>query len=66
MTQETANMYGLKDRGTVAVGAKADLNVIDFDHLNLRLPKLVFDLPGGARRLIQEADGYVATIVPAK
>jgi len=63
MTQETANMYGLKDRGTVAVGAKADLNVIDFDHLNLRLPKLVFDLPGGARRLIQEADGYVATIV---
>jgi len=63
MTHDTAAMYGLDDRGVVAPGAKADLNVIDFEHLNLRLPKLVFDLPGGARRLIQEADGYLATIV---
>jgi N-acyl-D-aspartate/D-glutamate deacylase len=47
----------------IAPGYKADLNVIDFDGLALKLPELVFDLPGGARRLIQRADGYVATIV---
>jgi N-acyl-D-amino-acid deacylase len=63
MTCETARTYGLADRGIVAPGMKADLNLIDFDRLNLRLPKLVFDLPGGARRLVQEADGYVATFV---
>ncbi|HEV2368797.1 MAG TPA: D-aminoacylase, partial [Acidimicrobiales bacterium] len=40
-----------------------DLNVIDFDRLELELPELVFDLPGGARRLIQRAHGYVATVV---
>jgi len=54
---------GLTDRGVVAEGMRADLNVIDFDRLNLRLPEMVFDLPGGARRLIQQADGYVATVV---
>jgi N-acyl-D-amino-acid deacylase len=63
MTYETAKTYGLDDRGVVAGGAKADLNLIDFEGLRLRLPKLVFDLPGGARRLVQEADGYVATFV---
>jgi N-acyl-D-amino-acid deacylase len=63
MTSETARTYGLQDRGVVAPGAKADLNLIDFERLDLRLPKLVFDLPGGARRLVQEADGYVATFV---
>jgi N-acyl-D-amino-acid deacylase len=63
MTSETARTYGLTDRGVVAAGAKADLNLIDFERLDLRLPKLAFDLPGGARRLVQEADGYVATFV---
>jgi N-acyl-D-amino-acid deacylase len=63
MTYETAQTYGLEDRGVIAAGAKADLNLIDFERLDLRLPKLVFDLPGGARRLVQEAQGYVATFV---
>jgi N-acyl-D-amino-acid deacylase len=44
-------------------GYKADLNVIDFDKLRLDLPYLVNDLPGGAKRLIQKAEGYTATIV---
>jgi len=51
------------DRGVVAPGYRADLNVIDFDALSLALPQLVHDLPGGARRLIQRADGYRATFV---
>ncbi|MDE3203272.1 MAG: amidohydrolase family protein [Acidobacteriota bacterium] len=63
MTLDTARTYGLSDRGVIAAGSKADLNLIDFERLQLRLPKLAFDLPGGARRLIQEADGYVATYV---
>jgi N-acyl-D-aspartate/D-glutamate deacylase len=63
MTSDTARLYGLGDRGVLAPGYKADVNVIDFDRLNLRLPELVFDLPGGARRLVQRADGYVATVV---
>jgi N-acyl-D-amino-acid deacylase len=62
-TGDTARLYGLGDRGVVAPGYKGDLNVIDFDGLSLRLPELVHDLPGGARRLIQRADGYVATVV---
>jgi N-acyl-D-aspartate/D-glutamate deacylase len=63
MTSDTARLYGLGDRGVLAPGYKADVNVIDFDRLNLRLPELVIDLPGGARRLVQRADGYVATVV---
>jgi N-acyl-D-aspartate/D-glutamate deacylase len=62
MTHDTAQLYGLGDRGVVAPGYKADLNLVDFDHLNLRLPEMVHDLPGGARRLIQRADGWRATI----
>ena len=53
---------GLMDRGLIAVGYKADVNVIDFDRLQLRPPHMIYDLPSGARRLMQEADGYVATI----
>jgi N-acyl-D-aspartate/D-glutamate deacylase len=53
---------GLLDRGLIAPGYKADVNVIDFDNLQLRPPHMVYDLPSGARRLMQEADGYVATI----
>lgn len=62
-TQATAHLFGLRDRGTIEVGKRADLNVIDFEALQLRVPKLVHDLPAGGRRLIQHADGYTATIV---
>src|SRR5688572_22958041 len=63
MTRDTAHLYGLRDRGLVAPGMKADLNVIDWDRLQLELPELVHDLPAGARRLVQRARGYEATIV---
>ena len=53
----------LRDRGVVAPGYKADINVIDYDRLQLRPPEVVYDLPSGGRRLIQRTDGYVATIV---
>ena len=62
-TSGTAALYGLHDRGTVAPGMKADLNVIDFDALQLHEPKMVYDLPAGGRRLIQEISGYRYTIV---
>ncbi len=62
MTQDTAQVYGLSDRGVVAPGYKADLNLIDFDALRLHDPEMVWDLPAGGRRLVQRADGYVATI----
>ena len=63
MTKDTADLYALHDRGQIKVGYKADLNVIDYDRLRLDLPYLVNDLPGGAKRLIQKASGYTATIV---
>jgi N-acyl-D-aspartate/D-glutamate deacylase len=62
-TKDTAELYGLTDRGTLEVGQRADLNVIDHEALTLRSPRLVRDLPAGGRRLIQEADGYVLTAV---
>jgi N-acyl-D-aspartate/D-glutamate deacylase len=55
-------LFGLGDRGVLAPGKKGDVNVIDFDRLQLHRPELASDLPGGASRLIQRADGYVATI----
>ncbi|HEV3227224.1 MAG TPA: amidohydrolase family protein [Acidimicrobiales bacterium] len=58
----TAALFGLGDRGALAPGKKADVNIIDFDRLQLRRPESVSDLPGGASRLIQRSDGYVATI----
>ncbi len=61
-TSETAALYGLHDRGLLAAGKKADVNVIDFDRLRLMPPELVFDLPASGKRLIQKADGYRATI----
>ncbi|HKK52119.1 MAG TPA: amidohydrolase family protein, partial [Myxococcota bacterium] len=63
ITRETAKVYGLFDRGVIAPGYKADFNVIDFDRLSLRRPEMAFDLPGGARRLLQRSTGYDATIV---
>ena len=63
MTSDTASLYGLEDRGVLAPGKKGDVNVIDLDGLTLHKPEMIYDLPGGARRLIQKADGYDATIV---
>jgi N-acyl-D-amino-acid deacylase len=63
MTSDTAALYGLDDRGEIAPGKKADLNVIDLDRLVLHRPEMHYDLPGGARRLLQRAEGYDATIV---
>ncbi|WP_374575124.1 amidohydrolase family protein [Phenylobacterium sp.] len=62
-TRRTAETVGLMDRGLVAPGYRADLNVIDFDRLKLFAPQVAYDLPAGGRRLIQRAEGYVATIV---
>src|SRR3546814_1941787 len=60
--RDTALLYGLEDRGLVAPGYLADLNVIDMDAIRLGKPWLAFDLPAGGKRLLQKADGYVATI----
>lgn len=60
--RDTALLYGLEDRGVLAPGYLADLNVIDMDKLKLGKPWLAFDLPAGGKRLLQKADGYVATI----
>ncbi|XOV88822.1 MAG: amidohydrolase family protein [Pseudomonadota bacterium] len=65
-TLETASMYGLDDRGVLAPGKKADLNVIDFERLNIRRPQMVHDLPAAGRRLIQGAVGYDLTMVSGK
>jgi N-acyl-D-aspartate/D-glutamate deacylase len=63
LTRDNAEIYGLNDRGRIAPGYRADLNVIDFENLQLLLPEVVFDLPAGARRIVQRAKGYVATFV---
>ncbi len=62
-TRETAELYGLLDRGLIAPGLRADINVIDYDNLNFGPPRMAYDLPGGARRLVQKAVGYRATFV---
>ena len=61
-TRDTARLYGLGDRGTIEVGMVADLNVIDYEHLQLGNPVVVDDLPAGGKRLVQRATGYEATI----
>jgi N-acyl-D-aspartate/D-glutamate deacylase len=62
-THDTARCVGLRDRGTLEVGMKADLNIIDFEQLQLEAPESVFDLPAGGRRMFQGARGYLATVV---
>jgi N-acyl-D-aspartate/D-glutamate deacylase len=62
LTQATASLYELGDRGVLAPGFVGDANVIDFERLELHRPRKVDDLPGGASRLVQTADGYVATV----
>jgi N-acyl-D-amino-acid deacylase len=63
MTRDTAELYGLNDRGRIAPGYQADLNLIDYERLELLLPHMVWDLPTGARRIMQRAKGYIATFV---
>jgi N-acyl-D-amino-acid deacylase len=60
---DTAQLFGLTDRGTIEVGKKADINVIDMDALTLHSARMAYDLPAGGRRLVQGASGYAATIV---
>ncbi|HVJ52931.1 MAG TPA: amidohydrolase family protein [Aliidongia sp.] len=62
-TADTARVVGLRDRGTIEPGMKADINIIDFDRLRLERPVMKFDLPAGGKRLLQRAQGYSATIV---
>jgi N-acyl-D-aspartate/D-glutamate deacylase len=66
LTRDNARAIGLDDRGILRRGAKADINVIDYDRLSLHSPEVVYDLPAGGRRLIQRIDGYVATLVSGK
>jgi N-acyl-D-aspartate/D-glutamate deacylase len=63
LTGDTANAAGLGDRGVIAPGKKADLNVIVYDRLGFGRPYVAYDLPAGGKRLLQKADGYDATIV---
>lgn len=61
-TQQTAQLYGLGDRGVLLPGFRADVNIIDYDQLGLGAPQVVYDLPAGGRRLIQPAMGYRRTM----
>jgi N-acyl-D-amino-acid deacylase len=62
-TRATAALYGLGDRGVLAPGMKADVNIIDYEKINSSRPKMVADLPAGGKRLLQTATGYRATVV---
>ena len=63
LTSDPADLYGMKDRGRVAEGLRADLNVIDLAGLRLGTPRVEHDLPSGSPRLLQSAAGYRATLV---
>ncbi|MEY4361764.1 MAG: hypothetical protein RL391_1070 [Actinomycetota bacterium] len=62
-TRQTAEFYGLRDRGLVAPGFRADINVIDYENLGFEVPHMAFDLPANGRRLVQRGRGYRATFV---
>jgi len=62
-SSETADFFGFHDRGRLAVGKKADLNVIDFEALRLHIPEVRYDLPKNGRRLVQRVDGYRNTFI---
>jgi N-acyl-D-amino-acid deacylase len=62
-TSETADFFGLSDRGRLAPGLRADVNLIDFDRLRLHKPELVHDMPANGRRFVQRVEGYEATLV---
>ena len=63
LSLDNAAAIGLHDRGVLAPGFKADINVIDFDRLMVHAPEVLYDLPSGGRRLVQRTEGYEATIV---
>ena len=63
LTRDNASALGLHDRGVIAPGRKADLNVIDYARLRLCPPRVAYDLPAGGRRLMQRAEGFAATIL---
>ena len=63
LSQRNAAHMGLHDRGVIAVGKKADINLVDLARLALPMPEIVRDLPQGGRRMVQKAEGYVATLV---
>jgi len=62
-SHDTAQLFGLTDRGVIETGKRADVNVIDLDALTLHAPRMAYDLPAGGHRLVQGASGYTATIV---
>jgi N-acyl-D-aspartate/D-glutamate deacylase len=62
-TSETADFFGLGDRGRLVPGLRADVNVIDFDRLQVQKPELVHDMPANGRRFVQKVDGYELTTV---
>jgi len=61
-TAGTADFYGLHDRGMLASGKRADINIIDYDNLGFEMPQMKWDLPSDAPRFVQKAHGYLATI----
>ena len=63
LSADAADYLGLRDRGRVEIGRRADLNVIDYENLRLHAPAMVQDLPAGGQRLLQEASGFVSTLV---
>jgi N-acyl-D-aspartate/D-glutamate deacylase len=63
LTRAPSDYLGLSDRGRIRIGMKADINVIDYDRLSLKAPRMVQDLPAGGQRLLQDATGFIATIV---
>ena len=63
LTADAADYLGLPDRGRLQIGQRADINVIDYENMSLRPPRMVQDLPAGGQRLLQEATGFRATFV---
>ena len=63
LTADGADYIGMRDRGRIKVGKKADINVIDYDALALGVPRMVQDLPAGGKRLLQPVTGYKAVFV---
>jgi N-acyl-D-aspartate/D-glutamate deacylase len=65
-TSETADFFGLADRGRLQPGLRADVNVIDFDRLQMRKPEIVHDMPANGRRFVQRVEGYEVTMVAGR
>ena len=63
LSLKNAELYGMHDRGQIAPGKRADINVIDFEKLSLHMPRIAHDLPKGSPRMLQGSTGYLATLV---